>query len=223
MGFSFTGGGSDKSLSPSIQGGNSGVTLGGDPYSALAGQAINAYAQYEGAKLNAKAQKEANEKNIQLAKDQMAFQEAMSNSAYQRATEDMRKAGINPMLAFQQGGASTPQGASAHVESTKMGDAISNSASAVVDLWQRRANVAQTYQATQQSKAQEKLIQAQTNNANVDTILKSKDVPQAEAKVKLMKRLVPYAEKTMDVIDSSAKGVGNLLTAPIKVNYPKRN
>lgn len=53
-----------------------------------------------------------NHANRENAREQMSFQERMSNTAYQRATADMKKAGINPIMAFQQGGASTPGGAS---------------------------------------------------------------------------------------------------------------
>lgn len=59
-----------------------------------------------------------------------SWQEQMSNTAYQRAVEDMRKAGINPILAYQQGGASTPGGSQGTISGASMGLASSSAANA---------------------------------------------------------------------------------------------
>lgn len=98
----------------------------------VVGPIMNAQSVENTNEMNYKIAKESWSENELAAQRQMEFQERMSNSAYQRATEDMRAAGINPMVAFQQGGASSPAGASAtHQAPTMQAPQYGNAASAL--------------------------------------------------------------------------------------------
>ena len=70
-----------------------------------------------------------------------SWQQAMSDSSFQRAISDLRKAGLNPILAAQRAGASTGSGGmatggSAASVSSVSGSAASSSGSRGVDLAQ---------------------------------------------------------------------------------------
>lgn len=58
----------------------------------------------------------ANRSRSEEASINRDFQEEMSRTQYQRAMEDMRQAGLNPMLAFSQGGNAVPAGAMPQIE-----------------------------------------------------------------------------------------------------------
>ena len=99
---------------------NTGATTSAEANAASAASAYAAMAQSSAeAAANREFQKEYWEKtsafNALEAQKNRDWQEHMSNTAYQRAMADMRAAGLNPILAYQQGGASTPGGSNAAV------------------------------------------------------------------------------------------------------------
>lgn len=78
-----------------------------------AAQLYNAQQAWNQMNYQTQSAQEAMRFNAEQAQINRDWQERMSNTAYQRAVTDMKKAGLNPILAFQNGGASTPSGATA--------------------------------------------------------------------------------------------------------------
>ena len=129
-------------------------------------------ASLAGGALSFLGQQGANQQNMENAQAQMAFQREMSNTSYQRAVEDMKAAGLSPMLAYSQGGASVPTGAMPVVQN-KLGagvEAMQKSLSTNSAVQLQSAQAEQANSQTVLNTANAGLAQANADKAKAETV-----------------------------------------------------
>lgn len=99
-----------------------GLLFGKTPSAALYGGAIG------GGLDTFMAGQDTNKANANEAQRNRDFQAWQSSTAWQRAVQDMQQAGLNPMLAYSQGSASTPSGSMATFVNPEIAAAQASSA-----------------------------------------------------------------------------------------------
>jgi len=141
-----------------------GLSLGG-----IAGGVLGFIGQQQTNQKNWDIANAANQASAEQASRQMEFQERMRATQYQTAVEDMKKAGLNPMLAYSQGGAGTPSGSMGQVSTAKVGNALG-------------AGVA-GYQTMQLNNAEVELKKAAEENTSAATIKTEADTIQTAVNI----------------------------------------
>jgi len=145
---------------PTVVAEGAGMAAGMPPgtTSALLGAAGSFLGQNSANNANSALMNQGNAYNAAEADRNRKWQEEQRKTQYQTAVEDLKAAGLNPMLAYSQGGAKPTSGAQASsVSPPKIENALGNAANSAATAAQSLNNVMQN-----------KLIQAQINKTDTE-------------------------------------------------------
>lgn len=181
----------------------------GSAVGAIGSGFLNYQGQNSANQMNRDIARETNLWNSQIADKQMMFQALMSGTSFQRGIADMKMAGLNPILAATQGGASTPSGAAmGAVTGAPIQNAMSRAVDAFNSAMEARMKVAQLRQVNEQTRKTMSDIDLNNVikvNQLADATLKESNARVARANEKSIKLTQPGL-RAEAAIDNSAYG-----------------